>query len=251
MIRAPALDGLPWTGATPQGYSCGDGVEVTHACDAGMPGGAPMKGRLNMRGRDGAGMARLLALVLVVLSARALAYALVPPTDLRGTLGGPALPAVVLVALALGLGVACGVLWAASLGVRERARLEPRARAPRLAPRRVARTAAALLAMSALGFAALETVIHYEAGLGWHGLACLNSPVHHNALPILAALSLVAAAVLEAVRHIVAWMRRTFALLRARPAGAAPAPRLRPRPAHLPSRPGRTRAARGPPLAVA
>jgi hypothetical protein len=194
-------------------------------------------------------IARLLALVLVVLCARALAYALVPASALRGTVGGPALPVVALVALALGLGVACALLWAASLGVREQALLEPRALAPRLELRTAALTAAGLCAGSVLVFAALETSIHAEAGLGWHGLECLNSPVHHNALPILAGLSLVAAALLEAVRHVLAWMRRTLALLRARPVRRR-APRVRLRGESAPSRPVRALAARGPPFAV-
>ena len=197
-------------------------------------------------------IARLAALASVVLCGRALAYALVPAGDLRGTLGGPALPVVVLVALGLGLAVACAVLWVASLGVRERALLEPAQRAPRLSLRRAALTAVALFAGSCLVFAALETVIHYEAGLGWHGLACLNSPVHHNAAGILAGLSLIAAAVLTALGHVVAWMRRTLALLRAgRRVRTARAPRIRPRAAQAPSRPGRVVAARGPPVPVA
>jgi hypothetical protein len=38
-------------------------------------------------------------------------------------------------------------------------------------------------------------------------------PVHRDAIPILLALSLVAAALGEAVEHLVAWARRTFARL--------------------------------------
>ena len=201
-------------------------------------------------GRARSAAAGLAAIALVVLCARAVAYALVPAGELRGAVGGPALPVVVLVALALGLGVASAVLWAASLGVRERALLEPRTLAPRLSLRAAALTAAALFAGSALAFAALETVIHSEAGLGWHGLECLNSPVHHNALPILAALSFVASAVLAAVRHVVAWMRRTLALLRARTPRVRAARRRRLPASVVIGGTMLARGARGPPLAV-
>jgi hypothetical protein len=154
-----------------------------------------------------------LAVVVVVLVARALAYALVPG-ELAGAAGGPALPAVIVVSGALGLGGAGAVLWLASLGVRERARLARR-EAPRLALRAFAWRAAGLFVASAVGFAALESYLHWRAGLGFHGLHCLTGPVHHDAVPILAALSLVASALVAAVRLAIAWMRRTIALLRA------------------------------------
>src|SRR6478609_5274048 len=159
---------------------------------------------------------RVAAVALVVLAARALAYALVPATGgLEGAAGGPALPAVVLVSAVLGLGGACAVLWLASLGVRERALLV-RAPAPRLAVGAFARRAAVLFVVAAAGFVALESYLHWRAGLGFHGLHCLTGPVHHDALPILAALSLVASALIAAVEHVLAWMRRTLALLRGR-----------------------------------
>jgi hypothetical protein len=45
----------------------------------------------------------------------------------------------------------------------------------------------------------------------------LTGPAHRNAIPILAALSLVAAALAAALEHVLAWMRRTIAAaLRAR-----------------------------------
>ena len=169
---------------------------------------------------------RLAAVAIVVLAARALAYALVP-SDLSGELGGPALPAIALVSAALGLGGACAVLWLAALGVRERAALA-HARAPRLPLRAFAVDAGAIFAGAALVFAALESSLHWRAGMGFHGLHCLAGPVHRDALPILAALALIAAALLAALRHILAWMKRTLAGLRrsqARPRRA----RLRPR----------------------
>jgi hypothetical protein len=187
------------------------------------------------------------AVAIIVLAARALAYALVPAGALGGAVGGPALPVVIVVSLALGLGGACVVLWAASLGVRERARLERRA-APRLALRAFALRAGGLFAASAVAFAALESYLHWRAGLGFHGLRCLSGPVHHDALPILAALSLVASALLAAVRHAVAWMRRTLALLRAKRVRGRRAA-VRARGVAVPGRDGARRVgARGPPV---
>ena len=62
-----------------------------------------------------------------------------------------------------------------------------------------------------------EAYIHWRAGLGWHGLHCVIGPVHRDLLPFEAGLSFVAAALLAAGEHVAAWMRRTFALLRAVP----------------------------------
>ena len=73
-----------------------------------------------------------------------------------------------------------------------------------------------LFLATSLGFALFESWQHWRAGLGWHGLLRLTGPVHRNALPILAALSLVAAALAAALEHVLAWMRRTIARLRAR-----------------------------------
>jgi hypothetical protein len=59
----------------------------------------------------------------------------------------------------------------------------------------------------------LEAYVHWRAGLGWHGLHCLTGPVHRDLLPLETGLSLVAAAILAAARHVAAWMRRTLARL--------------------------------------
>jgi len=64
-------------------------------------------------------------------------------------------------------------------------------------------------------FAYLESAIHWREGLGWHGLHCLLGPVHRNAIPILGALSLVAAALAAALEYVFAWMRRTLARIAA------------------------------------
>jgi hypothetical protein len=161
---------------------------------------------------------------LVVLTARSLAYALSSPLartfDHRA--GGPGLPIVIAAAVAIGFLLAVTVVWLAALGVRERALLEG-VGAPRLRVRRLAVRAVALSAGSAVAFPSLESYLHWRAGLGWHGLHCLTGPAHRNALPILAALSLIAAAVAAAVEHVVAWMRRTLAALAAR---ASALPRL-------------------------
>ena len=74
----------------------------------------------------------------------------------------------------------------------------------------------ALFALSSLAFTLLESYIHWRAGLGWHGLRCLTGPVHRDATPFLAALSLVASTMLEVGGHLLAWLRRTIARLVAR-----------------------------------
>jgi hypothetical protein len=158
-------------------------------------------------------MRTAVAVALIVLCGRALAYALVDDPLAHAT-GGPALPAVILVSAGLALALSSAVLWLAALGVNERRLLEPRAIAPRLhvSPGRPF----VLFGLSALAFAAVESYLHARAGLGFHGLECLLGPVHRDALPLLAALSIVATALAAAVEHVLAWMRRTLAALRAR-----------------------------------
>ena len=174
----------------------------------------------------------LLGLALVVLSGRALAYA-ATPTPLAARLGGPRLPVIVFVALALGALVSLGVLWLAALGVRERHALEPSGAPPRLPLARVGADAAVLATASLAGFAAVETWVHSRAGMHMPWWACLEGPVHRNAIPILVGLSLVAAALLAAARHALAWARRVVAVLRllSRPRPARRAGLLAPGPA--------------------
>jgi hypothetical protein len=168
-------------------------------------------------------LSRIVATVLVVLFARSIAYAIAPSPAARVLeyrAGGPALPALTLVALALGGSLAIAICWLAALGVRERELLEPRVLtvpAPRFRP---AHTFALALALSVVTSAAgglLEAYLHWRAGLGWHGMQCVFGPVHRDLLPIETSLSFVAAALLAAGEHVAAWMRRTFALLRAVP----------------------------------
>ncbi|TML52157.1 MAG: hypothetical protein E6G15_11395 [Actinobacteria bacterium] len=94
-----------------------------------------------------------------------------------------------------------------------------------------------------------ESYLHWRAGIGFHGLSCLVGPVHRNAIPILGALALAAAALAEAGSHLLAWMRAVVReLLRQRLEAQVPettpsfpeAPASRP--AYLRPRP------RGPPL---
>ena len=180
-------------------------------------------------------LAGLLLGLALVAGGRALAYA-ATPTPLAARLGGPRLPVIVFVALALGALVSLGVLWLAALGVRERHALEPSPGAPpRLPLARLAADAAVLGNGSLAGFAAVETWVHSRAGMHMPWWACLEGPVHRNAIPILVGLSLVAAALLAAARHALAWARRVVAVLRlllaapprARRAGLlAPGPRL-------------------------
>ena len=191
---------------------------------------------------------------VVVLAARTLAYALAPDprAEALGQVTGGPRP-VVVAAIAVGLaGLFAGaVLWLSALGVRERHRLRPAGDAPRLRILPVLARATAISLAASIAFTAVETTIHVQDGLGFHGLHCLIGPVHENALPLIAALSLVAAALVEAVRHAVAFGRRVVA---ARPprCRVPRAPRaLPPRAARLARAASRSLAApsgRGPPV---
>ena len=134
--------------------------------------------------------------------------------------GGPALPVLTLVALALGGSLAVAICWLAAFGVRERALLERRVLAEAPPRFRLARTLVLAVVLSAITSVAgglFEAYLHWRAGLGWHGIECVFGPVHRDLLPIATALSFVAAALFAAAEHVVAWMRRTFSLLRRLP----------------------------------
>jgi hypothetical protein len=158
---------------------------------------------------------------LVVLATRSLCYALVPGPEaqlLEHKAAGPGLPIVAVGALLTALGLAAAIVWLAAMAVRERHLLGGEiGPPPRLDLVRASLSAVGLFAGTSLGFAALESYIHLRAGLGFHGLSCLVGPVHRNALPILGALSLLAAALHAAACHVVAWARRTIPLLTCRP----------------------------------
>jgi hypothetical protein len=200
-----------------------------------------------------------LVVVAVVLATRTLVYALAPQSLLLAELAddrvvGPhlALPLLAIAAAATMLGA--GALAVAVASVRVRIELEGRrlVSPPRLRPVRLAVRALGLFLVTSFAFAMLESTIHWREGLGWHGLHCLLGPVHRDAIPILAALSLFAVAVHGAVEHLLVWARRLFAQLAARlfpvpdPPTRAPASRFSPR-----RRTSTAGAARGPPLAVA
>ncbi len=175
----------------------------------------------------------------VVLVARTLAYALAPDprAEALGQVTGGPRP-VVVGAVAVGLAALLGgaVLWLSALGVRERHRLRPAADAPRLRLVPVLARAIAIAVVSSIAFTVVEVSIHVHEGLGFHGVHCLVGPVHENALPLIAALALIAAAVVEAVRHAYAFGRRVVAArpVRARVPGAprTHAPTSRPVRAH-------------------
>ena len=168
-------------------------------------------------------LSRLVAAALVVLMARSIAYALAPNPAARvfeHRAGGPALPVLALVVLAVGCSLAVAICWLAALGVRERELLERRRLAappPRFRPVRTLTLALALSIVTSVVGGLLEAYLHWRAGLGWHGMHCVFGPVHRDLLPIATSLSFVAAALLAAAEHVVGWMRRTFALLRAVP----------------------------------
>ncbi|HZC28617.1 MAG TPA: hypothetical protein VE269_02665 [Gaiellaceae bacterium] len=188
---------------------------------------------------------------LVILLARTIAYAVRPSPIaelLRHRAGGPALPALSLVALTAGSSLAIVITFLAWLGVREQALVERRP-PPRLSVARMLRRAAFLWCAAAALGGFFEAYLHWSAGLGWHGLHCVVGPVHRDLLPIDAALSLVATAIATAVAHVVTWMRRTLQRLRcvtpyirrgsSGPAAATPVLHVQPRPA--------ARGPRGPP----
>src|SRR5207253_10130745 len=147
--------------------------------------------------------------------------------------GGPALPVLAIVTLTLAASVAVTVCALTALAVRERALLERRSFAPFRAGRMLVR-ATTLAVVASLGGGLLEAYLHWRAGLGWHGLHCLVGPVHRDLLPFECGLSLVAAALIAATQHVVAWMRRTFARLGATVVRAWPArPQLRREAVHV------------------
>jgi hypothetical protein len=158
------------------------------------------------------------ACALVVLAARTLAYQLAPRPTLVGTtleqaVGGPGLVLTAIVALVGALAAAATIVWLAALGVRERHLLAGGPAPEPIRPARVLGSAFVLFAASCVVFDALESYLHWRAGLGFHGIHCLVGPVHRNALPLLGALSLLAAAVIAAATHLIRWMRRTLRAL--------------------------------------
>ncbi len=195
--------------------------------------------------------------VFVVSLGRWIAYALAAGTLAQklSSQGAGARPAVV---AAISLGVALAAtgtgLWLVAAGLRERSRLEldgwAASRRPFSARRLLARSAA-LSAVTIVVFTTVESLIHYEDGLGFHGWHCIAGPVHQNAAPIMIALSLLAAAVVTAVDAVLAAVRRVVSqLVLARRALPWPAAAwFDPRPAPLR---GRSRHAiaptRGPPI---
>jgi hypothetical protein len=176
-----------------------------------------------MTGRAVKALSWIVAATLVVLLARSIAYAIAPSPAarvLQHRAGGPALPVVTLVALALGGLLAVAICWLAAFGVRERALLERRALAlppPRFRLVRTLVFAVGLSVVTSVAGGLFEAYLHWRAGLGWHGVQCVFGPVHRDLVPIATALSFVAAAFVAAAEHVAAWMRRTFALLRGLP----------------------------------
>jgi len=165
-----------------------------------------------------------LTVAAIVLTARTLCYALVPRPDplaaqLAAKTGGPGLVAIALGSLGLGAALAIGCIAIAALALKERIALEPLVlvRRPSLHPSRLALHGVSLWLSSCACFALFESSLHMRSGLGWHGLSCLTGPVHRNAVPLLAALSLLATALAAAAAHVLAWMRRTLVRLAGRP----------------------------------
>ena len=179
-----------------------------------------------------------LVAVAVVLATRSLVYALAPQSLLLAELAhnravGPHLTLPLLAITGATTLIGAGALAVAVASVRVRLELEGRriVSPPRLRPGLLAARAVVLFLAASFAFAMLESTIHWREGLGWHGLHCLVGPVHRDAIPILAALSLLAVAVHGAIEHLLAWARRLFAQLAARffpaPGAVAPTPNSR------------------------
>jgi uncharacterized protein YcnI len=156
---------------------------------------------------------------LVAFVTRTVVYAFAPSSTsftshLAGATGRPSLT-LELVACALAAMGSFAIVGTAAVAIAERRRLEPLALSSSSAiePVHVARRAVAIFVASSVVFAVVESYVHWRSGLGFHGLRCLTGPVHRDALPFLAALSLVAAAALSAGAHVLAWLRRTIARL--------------------------------------
>jgi hypothetical protein len=157
--------------------------------------------------------------LFVVSLGRWIAYALAAGTLAQklSSQGAGARPAVV-AAISLGAALAATAtgLWLVAAGLRERSRLELDGWAASSRPfsaRRLLTRSAALSAVTIVVFTTVESLIHYEDGLGFHGWHCIAGPVHQNAAPIMIALSLVAAAVVTAVDAVLAAARRVVARL--------------------------------------
>jgi hypothetical protein len=171
--------------------------------------------------RLGRGIAWMGVIVLVELVARAIVYGMAPSAGeasraLGGHLGGPGFVATLLVAMGLGALISTGLVWMASMGVRERwALAEQRLEGspPRVRVGLLLRRTLALTLVGWLTFAGIETVIHMREGLGFHGIECLIGPVHRNALPVIGGLALLASALTAAAALVLAWMRRTVGRL--------------------------------------
>lgn len=157
----------------------------------------------------------------VVLATRTIVYALAPQSVLLAALAhnqvGPDVTMPLVVSVVVAAAIAAGVLWLSALAVRERLVLEGRrlVSRPRLRPWLLLGRVTVLFLTTSFAFAMLESTIHWREGLGWHGLHCLTGPVHRDAIPVLAALSLIAVAVHGAIEHLLEWTRRLFAQLEA------------------------------------
>jgi len=159
----------------------------------------------------------------VVLATRTIVYAIAPTQSqllisLEHETGPPHLIGIFagLAVLSAALGLAG--LWLAVVAVRERFALERHelVDAPRLRPWRFVVRALALFVASSFIFAMVESYLHWRAGLGWHGIHCLIGPVHRDAIPVLAGLSIFAVTGHGAIEHLLAWVRRLVTLLAAR-----------------------------------
>ncbi|MDX6546992.1 MAG: hypothetical protein QOG33_542 [Gaiellales bacterium] len=159
----------------------------------------------------------LVIAILVVAAGRQIAYGLAGgalATRLSASGGGPTVAWIAAVALAGSALSTLAGLWLIACGVRERCALQLEGwanTAPTFEVSALIRRAVALSGVAVAAFTAFESTLHYEEGLGFHGLHCIAGPVHQNAAPILVGLSLIAAAIVTGVDYVLAALRRTVA----------------------------------------
>jgi hypothetical protein len=197
----------------------------------------------------------LLIGVTVVALGRQIAYALVGDSlaaRLAGSGGGPSVAWVAVAALAGSMLITVCGLGLLVCGVRERCALELAGwaqTAPRFRVGELVRRALLLSVGSIVCFTAFESTLHYQEGLGFHGMHCIAGPVHQNAAPVLVGLSLIAAALVTAADYLVTALRRAVARLLSPRLRQPRRSHRRPTPGTLMSRalPERANPSRGPP----
>lgn len=139
-------------------------------------------------------MRRVVLIGAVVALARAFAYARAAGGQ-ADAIGAAIDLRLVAVSASLAAAVALAALRVLRRATDVRTSFAASSPAPVARARTIIRPALAILVSATALFVSLESLVHVRAGLGFHPLTCLTGPVHANALPLLVALSILAAAV--------------------------------------------------------